>query len=260
MFFSDQYSLSPQSSRLAMLCLSIALTACGGGSSSEPLIASQSSNSTGGSSSTATDSTSSSTSTSEAAASLANCFQLTPGVKYLTSNGAQHEIELGQFDGRTAYKRKYKAADKSYFSESYTVVTDSYTENIGGPTLDSQGVVTGTVTSTGWRYPFNLAPGESALFQATTTTTTLNPPSSITTQGVEHKVTFFGYEDLMLDGRVFRNTCKIKIEAATQFPNSSPRPSVEWHAKGFGTIRYEYQDGDGNVLMSYQLQKVLAAP
>lgn len=232
------------------------LTSCGGGSSSNQ---GENAGTTPTSNTAAVNNGASSGQESDISTKVADCFQLTPGVKYSLSNGIHVEIELGQFEGQTAYKSKDTEPGTSFLRESFAVVTASYIEELGGNIYDANGVQKGKYVFSGERIPFSVIPGQSIIVAGTNTTTYFNPPETNYASG-KLKKTFLGFEDVTLGGRLFKDTCKFKTEPGEPLAaNEIANPSTDWYAKGFGSIRFDYLNED-QVTERTELVTVIAAP
>lgn len=249
---NDSFSLS-----LALTIAAITfLTSCGGGSSSN-----QDANAvtTPTANTAAVNNDASSGQESDISRKVADCFQLTPGVKYILSNGIHVEIELGQFEGQTAYKTKDTKPGTSFLRESFDVLTASYIGALGGNIYDANGVQKGKYVFSGERIPFSIVPGQSIIVDGTTTTTYFNPPETKFASG-KLKKTFLGFEDVTLGGRLFKDTCKFRTESGEPLAaNEIASPSTDWYAKGFGAIRFDYLNED-QVTERTELVTVIAAP
>lgn len=200
--------------------------------------------------STQTSMTSAETSTSNAAnttvdqgqtstaTTFADCFEITPGIKFSMSNGNQSLGVQEQFEGQMAHSQMELRMDDTRFGGSYHVVTDGYIQLLGVNDYTQTGVFSSkSVYSAGAKLPASLSIGEKA--DISYTVTWISQSGSTSTENVSLGYTLVGFETMTLGGRNFENVCKVRITGA------GTNSVMLWMAKGFGVIRSEQQDPQG---------------
>jgi hypothetical protein len=180
-----------------------------------------------------------------ASATLADCFQLTPGVKYQLTNGYIWLIVQEAFEGVTAMGRVELRANETRFSAVYETVQDGYVKLLGMQDYDGSGAPDGVyVNSDTAKFSTGMKVGQTTDLTYTVTNTEPNYSTGSTeVRQYEQSgsITFAGVENVALGGRTFTNVCKL-----TDPDEGRPGQTyVAWRAKGFGYIRTERQDAQG---------------
>jgi len=190
---------------------------------------------------------------------LGACFALTPGTKFVRTDGSKKLVVQETFEGQTAFSAVELRANDTRFGAFFQVVGGGFVNFLGILDYDINGVSSGTknVYSSGYRVAVDLAPGQTVQLNYTDTQTRTQPTSSTTVNNVTEQFNFVGFENLTLGGRTFSDVCKIRS------PNAGTgQATVTWFASGFGAIRSEKQDALGVMVPGSrnELVTVLAAP
>jgi len=256
---------------LAILTISLALSACGGGSDDAPSAAV-----TPSQSNTITTAPEQSVDPAPqetvlaAETTLHDCFTLSPGAKFAFSNGYQWLIVEEPFQGQIASGSVELRKDGSRFGVRFSKIEGNDFRFLGHIDYSDRGVY----SSTQMYYPSAVIPltlkvGES--YESGGVNTRLNAPRphspvpEITTERITSKITYLGREDLVLGGHKFADVCKFQSEFTSvgiEQPSDkySDRSHV-WIAKGYGLIQWEDVDALGAALPNTrdQLTKILVA-
>jgi hypothetical protein len=215
----------------------VLLAACGGGGSSDPAPVTA-------------------PATVAAVASFGACFELTPGVKFIQSNGFKKLVVQEVFEGSSAFGRADLRSDDTRMYVNYQAISGGFVHMLGVNEYDDKGVSDGKqVFSSSDQISVDLAAGQTAQLNYTETRTSNYAPTSTTSR--TESVTFVGFENLTLGGRVFADTCKFTAPASV-----AGQTNVTWLAKGFGAIRSEKQDAQ-RVLVAgsrIELTTIVSAP
>jgi hypothetical protein len=190
--------------------------------------------------------------------SLGECAELTPGVKYIRSNGNLTWIVQEMFEGQPAFGEVKLSASGVREGVDYQTVSSSYIHLLGFIGYDDTGVPDDkNVFSKTARIPVSMYPGETILLNFTDTETGFEPPVTSTSTDKAIKLLFSGFENLTLGGREFENVCKIIVPDVTR-----GQYRVTWSAKGFGVVQEEIQDVQGVTLPNSRivLTQIVAAP
>jgi hypothetical protein len=190
--------------------------------------------------------------------SLSECAELTPGVKFIRSNGNLTWIVQEMFEGQPAFGEVKLSASGVREGVDYQTVSGSFIHLLGFIGYDENGVPDyKNVFSKTARISVNMAPGETILLNFTDTETGFDPPVTSTSTDKAIKLLFSGFENLTLGGREFESVCKIIVPDVVQ-----GQYRVTWIAKGFGVVQEEIQDVHGVTLPDSRivLTQIVASP
>jgi hypothetical protein len=193
-----------------------------------------------------------------ATAGWSDCFELTPGVKFVKTNGYKQLIVQETFEGQTAFGNVELRADDTRFGAFYLTISDGYIHLLGIAQYDINGVYKGKdVYSSEAQLPLDTSVGQTIQLSYTDTQTSTYSTPTVTTVNQTEQFTFAGFEDLTLGGRTFANTCKI-----TGPDKVGGQVDVTWFAKGFGVIRQQTQDAQGLTVPGtrIELMTIVSAP
>lgn len=216
----------------------VLLAACGGGGSSDPAPV-------------AVPVTGTVTTTS-----VGDCFVVTPGVKFVKSNGFKELAVQEAFEGVSAFGRVELRANDTRFSASYQTISGGFVHFLGMNLYDIAGVSKGkNVYSSGAQFPVDMTAGQTVQINYTDTRT--SNVTGTTSTHVSYALTFVGLESLTLGGRTFANACKFKTPGTV-----AGQTDVSWFAQGFGEIRSESQDAQGVMVPGsrVELATIVTAP
>ncbi|HCE11026.1 MAG TPA: hypothetical protein DEQ40_20955 [Oxalobacteraceae bacterium] len=191
-----------------------------------------------------------------AAPSVGDCFELTPGIKFIKSNGYKELNVQETFEGSTAFGAVELRSDDTRFGASYQTISGGFVHGLGLNQYDQTGVLDGkNVYSSGFQIPVDMAVGQTAQLTYTDTFSDFTIGTT-STSNVSVSLTLAGFEDLTLAGRAFVNTCKFTM------PSSAGQTDVLWFAKGFGIIRKELEDAQGVMVAGsrIELATIVSAP
>jgi hypothetical protein len=203
------------------------LAGCGDGSSADNTTLSSSDNS--GNSTTVT-------------IALSACYQWTPGVKYLNTNGDIHEIVKETFSNQLLIGDQMSNSSGTF--TEYVNVDNSYITLPGETIIPSAtGSVFNGIYPASITLPAKLLPGQTTSY----TNYTYKPSCGCSSTpyspvAANVSMTFVDFENISLAGKIFNNTCKIRMQNSTD-PAGIYR--INWVAPGFGVIRSEKQDENG---------------
>ncbi len=195
---------------------------------------------------------------SDAYHALGDCFELTPGVKYVRSNDNLTWIVEEIFEGKPAFGEVKLFADGVRTGVDYQNISDGFVRLLGFIEYDEDGEASyKKVFSDRAQIPVNLAQGETIEINFTDTETELTPPGTSTITDRTITLTFNGLENLTLGNRLFENVCKLTTPDSTK-----GHSRVVWAAKGFGVIQEEIQDERGVIVADSRvaLKQILSAP
>ena len=263
--FSDQKGFHPTYRKQRMkkvLCLaaasSVLVTACGGGNSSSPAAPTPVVAVVPAPPATPpTPPIAPPTAPPTPTASVAACFELKPGIKFLKSNDFKQLNTQETFEGVNAFAGVELRSDDTRSGARYQTISGGFVHLLGLYDYTQQGVLAGkAVYSSSAQIPLDFAPGQTVPLNYTVTSTS-NAVGSTSTKNVNSSLTFVGFENLKLGGRVFANTCKIKL-----LESVAGDAEVIWFAQGFGFIASETQNAQGATVTGsrVELVTVLAGP
>lgn len=198
-----------------------------------------------------------STTTTSAATTLGDCFTLTPGIKFINSNDFKTLIVQETFEGQTAFGVADLRADDTRSGVNYWTISGDDIHLLGINQYDQSGTLDGkNVYSSGAQFPANMVQGQTVQLNYTDTDTSYIA-NTTTVTNVSSQWTFDSLENLTLGGRLFTDVCKVKMTNGV-----SDQVDVIWFAKGFGAIRGETQDGQGNTITDsrIELTSIVTAP
>ncbi|NIA00488.1 hypothetical protein [Massilia sp. CCM 8734] len=207
------------------------------------------------------------TSTS-ASPSFADCFQVTPGTQYTTSDTYTHVVVQEMFEGVMAYGIVELRDNGARRGGPYFTLDNNVYRMLGVGQYDTSGAQNGKdVFSKEASFPLTMVAGQTVMANYTNTSTSwhLDVDKSgasrmVTNTEVEtlsDELTFAGFDTITVAGRRFANACKIA------FPGSvAGQVSMTWRAKGFGWIRTEEQTAQGTLVPGTRVEivKIIAAP
>jgi hypothetical protein len=217
----------------AVNLIALFLTACGGGNAD----------------------TASASSTSVPA--FGDCFVLTPGVKFLKSNGYKELNVQETFEGQTAFGRVELRSDDTRFGAYYQTISGGFVHILGINDYTQQGAFAGKqVYSSGDQFPLDMTPGQTVQVAYTITTTSAQTGTTSTSNKTD-QLTFVGFENLTLGGHAFSNVCKLKAAGVV-----SGQTDMAWFAKEYGVIKSESQDAQGVTVpgSAVTLTSIVTAP
>lgn len=166
---------------------------------------------------------------------FADCFALDVGRHYSMGDFTSRRVDEKVFNGQTLRGVTELWAGVPDWTE-YVEVSGGY---VNFPGRETYGANPTTVLIPGLRFPDNMSPGDAANLNYQRTTL---PAGTIETEG--YTTFFVGFETLTLAGRTFTDTCHFRTP-----DDLAPGESYHiWFAKGFGTIREEQQDAQGNLV------------
>lgn len=192
-------------------------------------------------------------------ASFAECFELTPGIKYSTSGtfiNGQYTIVEELFDGtleRGVSLHVGTADTRNYVS--FVRAGGGFIHFPGELTYDHNGDVKMINRTPDFRFQDNMQAGQSAVIAYVEEFTNVDPFFT-NTSNENLTLTFEGFENLTLAGHTFADTCRIRAANAS----TPEETSVVWFAKGFGPIRTEIRDTQGNLIETEELSAIAIAP
>jgi hypothetical protein len=235
-----------------LLISSVLLASCGGGSSGASTVAT-------GTETTSNSNSNSDTSTNTTTATtLGDCYALTPGVKFVRTDGSKKQVVQETFEGQLAYSAVELRANDTRFGALYQTISGGYVHLLGIGQYDGSGNPSGKdVYSSQAQFSVGTPVGQTVNLSYTNTKTRTAPTNSVTTANETLQFTFVGLETLTLGGRTFTDTCKLST------PDSvAGRTQLLWVAKGFGTIRQETQDAQGAIVPGTrnELTSIVSAP
>jgi hypothetical protein len=221
--------------------IALFLTACGGGG--------------GGGGGGGNPDTASASSTS--AAAFGDCFVLTPGVKFLKSNGYKELNVQETFEGQTAFGRVELRSDDTRFGAFYQTISGGFLHILGSNDYTQQGAFAGKqVYSSGYQFPLDMVPGQTVQVAYTNTTTSVQTGTTSTSNKTD-QLTFIGFENLTLAGHTFSNVCKVSAPGTV-----NGRTDIAWFAKDYGVIKSESLDAQGVTVAgtTITLTSIVTAP
>ncbi|WP_187364116.1 hypothetical protein [Massilia genomosp. 1] len=207
------------------------------------------------------------TSTS-ASPSFADCFQVTPGTQYTTSDTYTHVVVQEMFEGVMAYGIVELRDNGARRGGPYFTLDNNVYRMLGVGQYDTSGAQKGKdVFSKEASFPLTMVAGQTVMANYTNTSTSWHlefdksGASRIVTntevETLSDELTFVGFDTITVAGRQFANACKIA------FPGSvAGQVSMTWRAKGFGWIRTEEQTAQGALVPGTRVEivKIIAAP
>jgi hypothetical protein len=188
---------------------------------------------------------------------VADCFKLTPGVKYVDTFGATQEISNAVFEGIPTMAMTETRADGTLFGIVYQHVIGNTLYLPGIFDYSSNNIPSGKfVNSADAKISLDLVPGQSVVTHYTVTKTAY-PSNAISIVQETEGFTFAGFETITVANRTFANACKM-----TFAPEANGNVYTAWHANGFGSVRAYSKDTKGNTVQGsfYEIVKILAAP
>jgi len=166
---------------------------------------------------------------------FADCFALDVGTSYTMSDGTTRRVDEKVFNGQTLRGVTEIWGTDPDFTD-YVQVGDGY---IAFPGSETYGPAPMIFLSPNNRIPDNAVPGQAINLNYQET----RLPANVTT--TESYVTYFiGFETLTLGGKTFANTCHFR----TPDEDNPGETWNIWFANGYGTIREEQQDAQGNLI------------
>jgi hypothetical protein len=194
---------------------------------------------------------------STSAPAFGDCFVLTPGVKFLKSNGYKELNVQETFEGQTAFGRVELRSDDTRFGAFYQTISDGFLHLLGSNDYTQQGVYDGKqVYSSGYQIPLATTPGQTVQVSYTNTTTFV-PTNTTSTSNKTTQLTFVGFENLTLAGHTFSNACKVSGPGVV-----NGQTDVAWVAKDYGVIKSESLDAQGVIVSgsTITLTSIVTAP
>lgn len=169
---------------------------------------------------------------------FSDCFKLSLGTHFRMSDDI--DVRIGNSSLQGVDRLASIMSDGQTIIKEFRLIDGDWIRFLGD-TEQTAGLSYVYIYSDDSRFPVQMNVGQSV--SITYTASIFRNESQIKTETSTENITFIGYENLVLAGHTFENSCHISLTE-----NGEESSTHTWWAEGFGVIKIEEHDAAGNLI------------